>query len=295
MKRLVYYLFHLGLGIVFAPCISGQNGLTEFDTVTVVRPNIKENLYVIADSCTREIQFGSMKTELVPYKTKFRFKDWAFNLGLVHSSSTDVSWKKSSIIKSNDMLPEWMVSLFCEGYTQENRTVVKDLNNGSRSEEYTQLDRYLWEKDAGGILTENSDTIGLFSIRMNPREDTLLKLWTADIFPEQSSQNTGSKVKLSVSWKPVDGADFAITGKFRDKDFTLIRNGSDRKVYIYFMKHLICMFQSDVDFPGIAKKYRIKPYLLINRNIPEINKRDLFRLAIVSRYISMSVDVDSTY
>ena len=35
--------------------------------------------------------------------------------GIGFSSSTDVNWKISGIIKYNDMAPDWIVSLFCEG------------------------------------------------------------------------------------------------------------------------------------------------------------------------------------
>ncbi len=93
---------------------------------------------------------------------------------------------------------------------------------------------YYWDENAGGIIIENDDTIGFFRIIMNPYEDELLKIWSADIFPKQQVENnTKSKIKWGVSWKPSPGIDYGIIGRFRDKNFVMIRNGTDRKVWIY--------------------------------------------------------------
>ena len=293
MRKHIYRIFFFSVGTLFAPYISGQICLTEMDSIAISKPKIKENLYRFSDSVNKEIQFGPMRAESVAYKTKVKFHDFAKSVittlaGFGSSSSTDVNWKISGIIKCNDVLPDWIVSLFCEGFIREERVFVSD--NGSRSEEINETNWYKWDKDAAGILIENYDTIGLFSIIMNPREDTLIKSYSSDIFPRLKEQNSSSKIKWSASWKPNDGADYAIIGRFRGQDFIIIRNGTDRKVYIYLSNSLICLFQSELNFPGIAKKYRIVPYLLIKNNISEISKRDLFRLAMVSCCISTALD-----
>ena len=293
MRTHIYRIFLFTVGTLFAPYISGQICLTEMDSITISKPKIKENLYRFFDSVNKEIQFGPMKAESVPYKTNVKFYDFAKSVittlaGFGSSSSTEVNWKISGNIKCNDALPDWTVSLFCEGFIREERVVVSD--NGSRSAETNETNWYTWDKDAAGILTENYDTIGLFSIIMNPREDTLIKSYSSDIFPRLKDQNSGLKIKWSASWKPKDGADYAIIGRFREQDFIIIRNGTDRKAYIYLSNSLICLFQSGLDFPGIARKYRIMPYLLINKNVSEIDKRDLFRLAMVSCCISIALD-----
>jgi len=169
---------------------------------------------------------------------------------------------------------------------QKDRERVKD-SDGSWSVETNETNVYYWEKNASGVIIERQDTVGYFLIKMNPGADSLLKTWSEYILPEkEANHNDMSKINLSVSWKPVSGNDYGIVGRFRNNDFFIIRNGIDRKAWISIDNILRCKFQSDLDYPGISKKYRVMPYLLINNNIPGQDRRDLFRLAILSCFLN---------
>jgi hypothetical protein len=183
--------------------------------------------------------------------------------------------------------------MFCEGYVQKDRNRVRD-DDGSWSVETSETHVYYWEKNASGLIIESKDTIGYFLIVMNPAEDSLLKAWSDYILPKKvDNENAKSKIKLSVSWKPVPGNDYGIIGKLYNEDFFIIRNGTDRKVWISIDNILRCKFQSDLDYPGLSKKYWIMPYLLINNNIPGIDRRELFRLSILSCFLNNYLDQNS--
>ncbi len=120
MRTNFYKVFLILTGILFAPYISGQTGLSDLDSIAIIKPKSLINLYRFADNGKKVIQLGTIKTELVNYKTNPTFRDIGNGLmtaltGIGFSSSTDVNWKISGIIKYNDMAPDWIVSLFCEG------------------------------------------------------------------------------------------------------------------------------------------------------------------------------------
>jgi len=187
------------------------------------------------------------------------------------------------------MLPDWIVSLFCEGYLQKDRERVQN-DDGSWSVETNETNVYNWDKNSGGIIMEGNDSIGLFMIIMNPREDELLKSWSIDILPQQQViQKSKSKIRWEVSWKPSPGIDYGISGKFRDKSFVIIRNGIDRKVWIFLDNLLVCIFQSDLNYRGMSRKYRKVPYFLMNNNTSRHDRLDLFRLAMVSKLLTNSL------
>jgi hypothetical protein len=282
------------IGILFAPLISGQISKADLDSVPIIKPKINRNIYKFYDSGDKEIQISQIKAELVHYKTNPVLRDVGNGLmtaitGFGFSSSTDVNWKISGTINCNDMLPDWIVSLFCEGYLQKDRERVQN-DDGSWSVETNETNVYNWDKNSGGILMEGNDSIGLFMIIMNPREDKLLKSWSLDVLPQQPVQQSSKpKIKWEVSWKPSPGIDYGISGNFRDKSFAIIRNGTDRKVWIFLDSLLVCIFQSDLNYRGMSRKYRIMPYFLMNKNISGRDRLDLFRLAMVSKLLTNSL------
>lgn len=294
MRTTLYQVSLIVFGILLTPHISGQISMTDLDSIPIIKPKINRNIYKFFDSGDKEIQISHIKAELVHYKTNPVLRDAGNSLmtaitGIGFSSSTDVNWKISGTINCNDMHPDWIVSLFCEGYLQKDRERVQN-DDGSWSVETNETNVFNWDKNSGGIIMEGNDSIGLFMIIMNPREDEFLKSWSIDILPQQLvEQNSRSKIKWEVSWKPSPGVDYGISGKFRNKSFAIIRNGTDRKVWILLDNLLVCIFQSDLNYRGISRKYRIMPYFLMNKNISRQDRPDLFRLAMVSKLLTNSL------
>jgi len=278
-------------GILFAAPVHGQIRMEGLDSVPMFKPRDRRSLYRFEENGIKEIQILDNHQELVKYKPTAFIRDIGNGAltaltGFGFGSTTDGNWKISGTIQCNDTLSDWIINMFCEGYMQKDRERVKN-DDGSWSVETTETNVYYWEKNASGLIIESQDTIGYFLIIMNPGEDTLLKTWSDYILPEKvASDNSSSKIKVIVSWKPVPGNDYGIVGRFRNKDFFIIRNGTDCKAWISIDNILRCKFQSDMDYPGLSKKYRIMPYLLINNNIPGQDRRDLFRLAILSSFLN---------
>jgi hypothetical protein len=202
-------------------------------------------------------------------------------------SSLGADWKISGNITSNDLLPDWNVSLYCRGAVETER----ENRDGLLSVESQEVNVYNWEKGASGIIVEGNDTIGFFIITVNPLEDILLKPHVTEVFPDTNNGRTAKpKIRVSASWIPSPGVDYGIVGKIGYINLMIIRNGTNRKVWIYLDDHLHCMYQSDINETGISKKYRIIPYFLMENDIPRQERYDLFRLAWVSRMLSKCLD-----
>lgn len=278
-------------GIFSAFQVRGQGVMAGIDSVPLLKPRIISSLYIFENNGTKNIQILDMEDEFVKYKPKTFLRDLGNGAltaitGFGFSTTTDGNWKTSGTIHCNDSLGDWKINLFCEGYLEKNRERIKDAD-GSWSVETYESKVFYWDKDANGLIIENQDTIGYFIIIMNPREDSLMQSLAGYILPETvADENARPKFKVTVSWKPVPGKDYGIVGKFRNRDFFVIRNGTDRKAYISLDNSLVCKFQSDLDYPGLSKKHRIMPYLMINNTVPGQDRRDLFRLAIFSRYLN---------
>lgn len=274
---------------LFAPFVHGQNMLAGLDSVPMLKPKFTRSLYTFEENGLKEIQIIDNNIEFIRYKPNAFLRDAGNGAltaitGIGFSSTTDGNWKISGTVQCNDSASDWKINLFCEGYIEKNRERIKD-DDGSWTVETTKTNIYYWEKNASGLIIEDQDTVGYFVIVMNPREDTLMKSWSDYILPEKEV-NDIPKSKIVVSWKPAPGNDYGIVGRFRDKDFFIIRNGTDRVAWISIQNILRCKFQSGMDNPGIAKKYRIMPYILINNSIPGQERRDLFRLALLSTFLN---------
>ena len=195
--------------------IPGQIIISDYDSIVVTKPAINIPLYKFFYKRDQEIQYGQIISELVHYKTDPIFKDIGNGIltaltGIGFSTTTDVNWKVSGMINCNDTLPDWTVNLFCQGNIEKNRERIVN-EDGSKSVETNVLNIFYWEKNASGILIESKDTIGFFSIIMNPCENKLIESWCPYVFSEyQTGKNNKSKIKLDVFWRPSPGSDYGI-------------------------------------------------------------------------------------
>jgi hypothetical protein len=291
MRVSFYKVFLLLTGLFFAAHLQGQTETTVLDSVPVVKPKMRRPLYIFSNNGPKEISVRDIPAEFIKDPSTPRLNGWGSALftsliGLGSSSTTDGYWKVSGDITCNDTLPEWSVNLFCGGYLKKERERVRN-DDGSTSLETNMTNVYNWDKNAFGVIMESADTIGSFQIFRNLPEDEFLNKWSSFIFREQSSkQNFNSKNDLFSLPNLLTGLDYEISGKFRDKNFVIIQNGIDRKIWIFWDDSLAGMFQGDFDYTYITKKKRNFPYFLINKEIPLLDRRDLFRLAIMGRFMN---------
>lgn len=307
MRTILYRIILLLAGILLIPEATGQEGMSEVDTVAFFVPDMRKpsfrfltdvanisefyewggNLYQYHDSGDKEIQYGDLQSTFVQNKADPALRDMADGAltlvtGIGFGSSVDGHIEVSGKIRCNDSLPEWNVLLFCEGSRETDRERARD-ENGNIGVSTSQTYIYNWDRNANGIITEGNDTIGYFRIIMNPREDSLLKSFSADLFPPRKGNKSNLTVKSNYSSKTAAEIDFGISGTFCGNDFFILSDGTDRKAWIFMNNVFMAMFQ---EYRSLGRKSQIMPYLIINKNIPAPDRRDLVRIAIMSRCLN---------
>jgi hypothetical protein len=283
-------IFFIGISII--PCATGQYSTAGLDSVPVIKPKMNQDLYHFNDGGGTEIQFW--KHQPVLFKGRRPMRDFGNEMltlatGFNFSSSNDVIWKVDGRIECNDALPEWNIILFCEGNLIKDRERVRD-SDGSLSIETNKTKVLFWDKNATGSILEGADTVGFFLIIMDPRQNTLLKPWAAEIFSQRNDQPMpASKNQWILNPGYYRDVDYGIIGTLRDKKLAIISNGSIFKTWIYMQNEFKCIFRADLDDNRISKKDRVMPYLLIDKNIPDTERLDLLRLALMSRLVNKAM------
>jgi len=308
MRTILNQLILLIAGLLFVPQISGQTRMSNIDSVAIFVPNMNKNsykflaraaniselidwggkLYQFFDNGSKEIEYGDLQRKFIQYKAdpiagKIGAGAMTLITGVGFNSIGEGKWEISERIICNDTLPDWNVLMYCQGNIETVRERVRN-EDGFNSVETSYKNVYYWDSNATGILIEGNDTIGFFRIIMNPREDSLLKSLSADnLLPRQASKNSNVKISSDLPWMHGCEIDFGITGIFRDKDFFIISDGTKRKTWIFIDNIFMGMFQ---EYHAISRKYHIPAYLLVNKNIPGPERRDQFRIAIMSRCLN---------
>ena len=276
---------------LLAPVVMGQPGTEYMDSVTLIKPGRHINLYKFFDNGVKEIEYQANPDLFVKETKNSNLKDFGNFLmtqisGFGFNSSADGYWKVSGTIQCGDTIPFWTVFMFCGGRVEKERERVRD-DDGSWSVETSRTNFFFWDDNAGGILIEGLDTIGNFLIDMDPDDDELYKKWAAVSFPANHDDTDATPPKNSIIVPAnAQGRDYELLGKYRNRNFALIHNGANRKVWIFLDDLPVCVFQGDFDYAGVKKKYRNTPYILLNKNILAGERRELFRLAIMSRYMN---------
>ena len=278
-------------GLVILPQVYAQIEITNMDTLPLLKSGRSDNVYNFIDNGYKEIKFDKNPDAFVRTTKNSNLKDFGnFSLtlfsGIGFGSSKDGYWKVSGTVQCNDTLPFWSVFMFCGGRIDKTRERVKD-DDGSWSVETQKTNYFFWNEDAGGIIIEGQDTIGNFFINMDLSKNEFLKEWSSYIFP-QHRNNTGNGSGSTVTPLPgkATGGDYEVSGKLRNTDFTLVQNGANRKVWIFMEDSLVSIFQGDLDYFGVRKKYRNSPYILVRHENLAGDRRDIIRLALVSRYMN---------
>lgn len=270
--------------------------VTDLDSVAIVKPDFNGELYQFTDNGSKEIRYRNVENVLIKDSSKPGISGLGSVMlteitGLASSSGREGLWIVSGAINCNDTVPEWNIYLYCKGYQQKDRERTRN-DDGSVSMSTTRTDVYFWDKDATGVILESLDTVGSFKIVIGIPEDDLVKKWHEFIFNTRSSgQGYSSNGKKLSEQYFAYGTSYSITGKFQGKNFVLIQNGTSRKAWIFIDEMLAGMFQGDIDYSGVKKKNRNRPYLMINKKIPSGERRYIFRLAIMSRFMNKYMDL----
>ena len=307
MKKLPAMLLSILIVLIYSSAGFGQNSMSDADTVAFFVPDMRKpssrfltdvagisgffvqggNLYQFKDRGSKEIRYGVLQSTFIQNKADPELRNLADGAltvvtGIGFGSTVDGRFEVSGKVNCNDSLPVWNVILFCEGYRETERERVND--NGSVSVETHDVYTYLWDKNATGLLIEGMDTIGFFRIIMNPLEDSLLKSFSADLFsPRPVKKSSNSTIISNYSNKTATEIDFGVAGTFGERNFLIISDGTDRRTWIFMDNEFMSVFQ---EYKSVSKKEQVMPYLLINKNVPGPDRRDLIRIAIMSRCLN---------
>lgn len=295
MRYNLFRLFLFSAIICFTLPVSGQINIRGMDSVSLIKPKRNKFIYKYNVEGTKEISCLQKDPVILQHDAKRPFlRDIGNNVltlvtGIGWGSSTSVYWKVGSVIKCNDALPDWSIELFCEGKQETERDRVRN-SDGSFDVETETINTYIWDKNATGLIIEGVDTIGSFLIIMNPREDSLLRPWSGYAFLQRQIEiNAILGNKLYMRLLQWNSSDFGLIGTFRDRKFFIISNSSARKIWFFSNNEPGFIFQPDLDEIVMKKKDRVMPYLLINNKIPGSERRDLLRLAVMSRFLSTTL------
>ena len=202
------------------------------------------------------------------------------------------NWEIAGTVICNDTLPDWSVNLYCEGYETTDRQRVRN-DDDSWSVQTNENRFYYWDRNAYGILIEAGDTIGSVPDYFESPKRYFAK------FLDYSIYSRRKKVLKMPVLKPKGFSKgcllhiktLRLHGKFREKNFIMIRNGNDHKVWVYFDNVLSCLFELDLQNPAISKKNYLLSYIIINKNVIPPDSRDLVRLAMVNRLVNNSLNL----
>lgn len=208
---------------------------------------------------------------------------------LSSGSSRDMEWELKGKLVCNNEAMNWEVLLFCEGEFEKEKELIKN-DDGSTSVQTTKRKFVHWDKGATGVILENEVPIGGFGLFMNPRADSLIYTTYKEAFIDQPEQiKTTSKNNYYIESIDEYIPEYAVLGKFRGEQFTLIANGDSRRMWFYINNKLQWIFKTDVDnLLPIRKKDRFMPSLQIQDSSTDLLP-DWFRMALVSKYLSSAI------
>ena len=296
MRATFFTLLFIISAFWFAPRALAQVEITDLDSFAIAKPKMRGELYQFIDNGPKTIQYQNVdniltKDSLTQGLSGFSSAVLTELTGLGSSSGREGLWKVSGSISCNDSLPDWRVYMYCKGYQQKDRERIRN-DDGSVSMHTTRTDVYHWNDMATGVILESLDTLGSFQIIIGIPEDELEKKWHEFIFNKRSfSHSLSSNTKKNSEPYFAYGTNYEIKGKFHARNFVLIQNGHTRKAWIFFDEMLAGMFQGDIDYKSVTKKSRNHPYLMINKEIPSADRRYIFRLAIMSRFMNNYMDL----
>jgi hypothetical protein len=281
--------------------ISAQEISRGLDSVDIAKPKKGRFLYEFQDRVFSSVQIREKSIKRSPVSSGEVFG----NIGrgalallagpsFTFGSSKEVFWNLRAELESNNENLSWEINLLCPGILEKNKQRVTN-DDGSYSVD-TEKTAYLnWHEEATGFILEHGDTIAKFIIIMDPRTNPLLSQWNEAPYRDQLPRYQPPQkhiwgMPLISNWN----VDFGIVGILRGNNFVLLYNGELWQSWLFDQDRMRMIFNADIDdLPMVTKKDRLIPTLKINQPYTIQEKYDLMRMAIMSRYLSKTVNRDS--
>ena len=301
MKRKPLFLFAVSAILFMNFPLFAQVVSTGLDSVFISKPKRNKLLYGFNDPILSSIVIKekSMKRSSVSSSEVLGnvgrgalalFAGPSFTFG----SAKDVFWNLRAELESNNENLSWEINLYCPGVLEKNKQRVTN-DDGSFSVD-TEKTAYLnWHEESTGIILEHGDTIAKFIIIMDPSTNPLLSQWNeAPYRPQASRYKSPNQKVFGMTFSANFYVDFAIIGRLRGNNFVLLYNGQLWQSWFFDPDRLRMIFDADIDdLPMTSKKDRLAPILKCNKPFSDLEKLDMMRMAMLSRYMSKTVNRDS--
>ena len=312
-------LINLGTLLLMFSCAvislssKAQINTSYLDSIPFTKSKKTYNLYEFNHPALAWARIGykePVKVDEGKYTTKDATKDFGADIvesffGRFYQTSTsrDMNWLIRGQIECEHEWLNWDIEMYCSGELHKEKVREENMD-GSKSVNTVQTAVIDWDSGVIAFITENEKTIGQLLVISRPRSDSLFYNANKDVFDEPKTLLKSTYKNKFYSRNYYTEAlnhnlnEYAVVGKFRDEKFVLIANGVSRNMWFFIDDELVCVFQPDMDFSlpfPIRKNDRTEPYILIDSQISEAQLVDWYRLALVSKYLSGTINKRISY
>jgi hypothetical protein len=298
---------------VISMSLKAQINTSNLDSIPFTKSQKTSNLYEFNHPALSWGRIGYKKPVKVDegkYTTKDAAKDFGADIvesffGRFYQTSTskDMNWLIRGQIECEHEWLNWDIEMYCSGELHKEKVREENMD-GSKSVNTVQTAVIDWDSGVIAFITENEKTIGQLLVISRPRSDSLFYNANKDVFDEPKTLLKSTYKNKFYSRKYYTDAlnrnlnEYAVVGKFRDEKFVLIANGVSRNMWFFIDDELVCVFQPDLDFRlpfPIRKNDRTEPYILVDGQVSDNELVDWYRLALVSKYLSETINKSFSY
>ena len=300
MKSKQVSLVTIAIFLCCSNIIFAQNSQQDYDSIAISKPKKNKLQFEFPDPVLTSITIKEDKHVESPKDPGAGAKSFGGDLamqaigGWFGSSTTskNVLCVMVGKLNSNNLNLNWEVPFLCPGEMH----TTKEKVDGSVSTIET-VDVH-WKEGAICNIVENGDTIGYFQLISDPRTNLLISDWSDIPFRPDSSRYPKPEVKKMMDYNTGDieayYEDYGIIGKFRKEPFVIVFNSDLGKSWFYQEDQLKMVFYNDLDdfFTSwqetifSKKKPTPSPYIHFMQSYNIMEKYDMMRLAMVSRYLT---------
>jgi len=267
--------------------VNAQKLLQDYDSLPLAKPKPLKPTFVFPPPGigTATLVYSTpFSTELQPKKGKFDGL-WTGLTGLGTQSSSSSNYLGTHEINLSDASKSWRVHLYCYGTSTTERQRVKG-DDGMYSVNKTETLYLDWSNGAQGFLLEQSDTVGVFVLIIDPAVDKQVSPWLTTLKQQHKIPAIVARTPYSYPSLP----DYAVYGKLHDKFFYIVTSGDRWVSLILFDDKPVGVFRSDFNhWLNTTKKWRFEPYMLVDKSLNERGTEDVEKLAMVAWLVTKGV------
>ena len=274
-----------------------ESQLPLFDSIAIEKLSGTSDTYVVQHPVINMVSIQKSSPKKGSYTVDQAGKDFLGDIsslflgGIIFmSSSTDKDYVFNASIDCMHQWLIWEIEMFCTGELHKEKHREKNMD-GSVSVNTTKTKEMYWENGAIALLSEAGIPIGRFEVALYPGADSQFReQYPAAFDPLLNSNSIFYRNKYQEQIIKSQLVEYAVVGVLRNEPFMLISNRDSRKTWLYMKDRLAGIFQADFNDLPLGRKQYVIPYLLVNKGLDNQHLPDLIRLAMVSRYLTTTVN-----